>query len=138
MNRDPAAWARLGQAIKQARLALGLSQEQVAKRAGVSIASVHTVESGKVPRSRMPYTIGPLAHVLGWPPGAVDAVLSGQDPPGGWRDVPVQAQIDEARLGAIITSAMVRATEHATAAEIRAATQIAIEELRRQGLIAGA
>jgi hypothetical protein len=135
MNRDPKMWARLGQALKQRRLARGLSQGQVAEMADVSMASVQTAEAGKPPRSRMPYTIGPIARVLGWPPGAVDAVLGGAEPPGGWRDVPVQPQVDASRIEAIITNAMVRATEHATTAEIRAATRIAVEEMRRQGLI---
>jgi transcriptional regulator with XRE-family HTH domain len=135
MNRDPKMWARLGQALKQSRLARGLSQGQLAEMADVSTASVQTAEAGKAPRSRMPYTIGPVARVLGWPDGAIEAVLDGAEPPGGWRDVPAHPQIDAERLGAIITNAMVRATEHATAAEIRAATRIALEEMRRQGLI---
>jgi transcriptional regulator with XRE-family HTH domain len=135
MNRDPEAWARLGRALRQARLASGLSQDQVAEQAGVSTASIQTVEAGKVPKSRMPYTISPIARVLGWPPGAVDAVLEGAEPPGGWRDVSVQQQIDAECIAAAITNAMVRATEHATAAEIRDATRIALEELRRKGLI---
>jgi transcriptional regulator with XRE-family HTH domain len=135
MNRDPKAWARLGHALRQARLTGGLSQAEVAEQAAVSTASVQTAESGVVPKARMPYTLAPIARVLGWPPGAVEAVLNGAEPPGGWQDVPVQQQIDAEHLGSIITNAMVRATEHATAAEIRAATRIALDELRRQGLI---
>ena len=135
MNRDPKAWERLGKALRSGRERLGLTQQELASQADVSGRAVQTAELGKVPKARMPFTLAPIARVLGWPPGAIEAVLDGAEPPGGWRDVPAQPQIDAERLGAIITNAMVRATEHATAAEIRAATRIAVEEMRRQGLL---
>lgn len=135
LNRDPAAWARLGRLLRAARERQGMSQMGLAKTAEVSTKAVQDAEAGRVPKSRMPYTIGPVARVLGWPPGAIEAVLAGAEPPGGWRDVPVQPQIDAARFESIITNAMVRATEHTTAAEIREATRIALEEMRRHGLI---
>jgi transcriptional regulator with XRE-family HTH domain len=136
MNRDPNAWARLGRALRSAREHRGLTQQELGEMAGTSGRSVQDAEAGQVPKSRMPYTLGRIASALGWPEGAVTAVLDGEAPPGeGWRDVPVQPAIDEERLESIITNAMVRATEHATAAEIRAATKIALDELRRQGLL---
>ncbi|MEV5261791.1 helix-turn-helix domain-containing protein [Streptomyces anulatus] len=138
MNRDPQSWARLGHALRSAREARGCTQAELGELAGVSGRSVQDAEAGTVPKSRMPYTLGRIAAALGWPEGAVDAVLDGAAPPGeGWRDVPAdQGQIDAERLAGIMTNAMVRATEHATAAEIRAATKIALDELRKQGLIA--
>ncbi|MFF9639433.1 helix-turn-helix domain-containing protein [Streptomyces bacillaris] len=140
MDRDPHAWARLGRKLKQARLAQGLKQSDIADEAGVSLASVQSAEAGTVPKSRMPITLSPIAAALGWRPGSVDVVLQGGEPyldtsEPAWRDVPVQQQIDEERLAGIMTTAMVRATEHATAAEIRAATRIALDELRRQGYL---
>lgn len=135
MNRDPKAWARLGQALAHARQAQSLSQDEVAERASVSTASVQSAEAGKVPKSRMPYTVPAIAAALGWPDGAVDAVLNGEEPPGGWKDVSVQFVIDEEQFEAILTNAMVRATDNVTSAEIRAATKIALDELRRQGLL---
>jgi transcriptional regulator with XRE-family HTH domain len=137
MNRDPQAWARLGRALRTAREQRRLSQDELAERAGVSTASVQSLEAGTVPKSRMPITLAPVAQALGWPTGAAAAVLEGEAPPdSGWRDVPVaQHQLDEERVAGIMTNAMVRATEHATAAEIRAATKIALDELRRQGLL---
>ncbi len=137
MNRDPQSWARLGHALRSARDARGLTQAELGELAGVSGRSVQDAEAGTVPKSRMPYTLGRIAAALGWPEGAVDAVLDGAAPPGeGWRDVPVeQGQIDAEQLAGIMTNAMVRATEHATAAEIRAATKIALDELRKQGII---
>lgn len=135
MNRDPEAWARLGQALKQTREAAGLSQAELAERAGVSKASVSSAEAGAVPKARMPFTLGRIAAALGWPRGSIDAVLDGADPPGGWKDISVQGQLSAGHLEGILTSAMVRAMDGATGTEIRNATKIAMDELRRQGLI---
>lgn len=136
MNRDPAAWARLGRALRTAREHRGLTQQEVGELAGVSARSVQDAEGGAVPKARMPYTIGRIASALGWPEGGVDAVLEGEPPPGdGWQTASVQQQIGEEQLAGIITHAMVRATEHATTAEIREATRLALDELRRQGYL---
>ena len=62
-------------------------------------------------------------------------VLDGGEIPGGFVDVPVQQVIDEEQLGSILRDAMVRATDNATSAEIKAATKIALDEMRRHGLI---
>lgn len=86
-----------------------------------------------MPKSRMPYTLAPIAKSLGWPVGAVDSVLDGGEPPGGWRDV--QVQIDDDTIAGILTNAIVRATDNATAAEIRRATQLAMDDLRRHGFL---
>lgn len=136
MNRNPEAWARLGQFLLRARRTRRLSQAELADLAGVSTASVQSAEAGTVPKSRMPYTLPAIATALGWPPGTVEAVLDGGDSPdAGWRDISVQQQIDAEQLGGIMTNAMVRAMEGTPAAEIRAATQIALDELRRRGLL---
>lgn len=135
MNRDPQAWARLGQALTQARQAQGLSQAEVAARAKVSTASVQSAEYGTVPKSRMPVTLAPIAKSLGWPPGAIDSVLAGGEIPGRWTDTSVQQEVDEERLGEILTNSMVRHMEGATASEIKAATAAALDALRREGLI---
>jgi transcriptional regulator with XRE-family HTH domain len=137
MNRDPQAWARLGRALRTAREQRRLSQDELADLAGVSTGSVQSLESGTVPKARVPITLSPVAQALGWPAGAAAAVLEGEAPPDSeWRDAPVaQHQLNEEQVAGIMTNAMVRATEHATAAEIRAATKIALDELRRQGLL---
>lgn len=135
MNRDPQAWARLGQALASARRALGLTQEELATQAGVGLGSVKNAEAGTVPKSRMPYTIPAVAKALGWPDGAVDSVLDGGAPPGGWVDVSVQKHVDAERLEADLTHAYVRASDSATGAEIKAATKAALDVLRQHGLI---
>lgn len=136
MNRDPHAWARLGHALRAAREARGLTQPELGELAGVSGRSVQEVEAGTVPKARMPYTIGRIASALGWPEGAVAAVLEGAAPPGGdYQPVSVQAQVDEETAAGIITSALVHATDNVTPAEIREATRLALDALRRHGVI---
>lgn len=135
MNRDPKVWARLGQALASARRTLGLTQEELAQEAGVGLGSVKNAEAGSVPKARMPYTIPAIAKALGWPDGAVDHVLDGGAPPGGWSDVSVQKQISDERLEAEMTHAMVRAAGTATGTEIAAATKAALDVLRQHGLI---
>ena len=135
MNRDPHAWARLGQAFAVARKAQGLSQGALAELAGVSLGSVQNAEAGAMPKARMPQSIYPIAKALGWPDGAVDDVLDGGAPPGGWSDVSVQKQVDEARLEADLTHANVRVLGGASGAEIEAATKAALDVLRQHGLI---
>lgn len=137
MTRDPEAWARLGQALRTARTHRGLTLAELGDLAGVSARAVQDAEAGTVPKKRMPPTVSKIAAALGWPEGAAEATLEGEAPPdAGWQDVPVRAQqLREEAVAGIITNAMVRATDHATAAEIRAATKIALDELRKQGFI---
>ncbi|MFF3300923.1 helix-turn-helix domain-containing protein [Streptomyces sp. NPDC002908] len=141
MTPDPQAWARLGHLLKQARLAQGLKQSELAERAGVSTASVQSAEAGAVPKARMPTTLGPIATALSWPAGAIDRVLGGGNPSVAgkadeWRDASVQQQIDAEVASGIITNAMVRATSKTTSDEIKEATRLALDEFRRHGLIA--
>lgn len=134
MQRDPAAWSRLGEIIRDARSRRGLTQDELAARANVSSRSVQDAEAGRVPRGRMPYTLSPIARALDWPPGTIESVLDGNLPPG-WSDVPVQRLVDARTIGTAITNAMLKAADNVTAAEIRRATEIALDELREAGVI---
>lgn len=133
MNRDPDAWVRLGRALREARERKGLSQGEVAKLASVAIKSVQSAEAGTVPKSRMPQSLAPIAQAVGWPAGSVASVLAGGEPPGGW--LTVQIDLEDDQIRSIIANAMVRATSAATAEEIRNATQIAVDDLRRIGAL---
>ena len=135
MNRDAQAWTRLGKALQQARLAQGLDQKELAGRAGVSLSSVQNAEAGAVPKTRMPYTVPAIASALGWSTGTVESVLDGAEPPGGWQQVSVQPLVDAERMEGILTTAWVRATDDVTSAEIKNAVKIALDEMRRQGLL---
>lgn len=135
MIRDPQAWTRLSQALAAARKAQGFTQGELADRADVSLGAVQRAEAGTVPKARMPITLHPIARALGWPDGAVDAVLGGAEPPSEYVDVDVQALVDAERVETIISSAMVRSLKGVSSDEIRAATQTALDALRREGLL---
>ncbi|MFG2873335.1 helix-turn-helix domain-containing protein [Streptomyces sp. NPDC048338] len=134
MNRDPGAWARLGHALRAAREHRGLTQAELGALADVSARSVQDAEAGTVPKARMPYTLGRIASALEWPPGSIEDVLGGGGVPGGWAETSVQKQVDEERLGQILTSSMVHNIA-ATTEEIANATAAALDALRREGLI---
>jgi DNA-binding XRE family transcriptional regulator len=121
--------------MQQSRLAQGMDQKELAARAGVSLGSVQNAEAGAVPKARMPYTVPAIAAALGWPAGTVDAVLEGAEPPDGWQQVSVQPIVDAERLESIMTTAIVRAMDGATGAEIKQAVKNAMDELRRQGVL---
>ncbi|KAA6211748.1 helix-turn-helix domain-containing protein [Streptomyces filamentosus] len=134
MNRDPHAWARLGKAIASTRKATGMRQEDLATKAGVSLGSVQNAESGAPPKARMPQSLYPIVKALGLPDTWIDDVLDGK-PSGEWRDADVQGEVDKERLESDLTHALVRASDQATAAEIKAATKAALDVLRQHGLI---
>ncbi|MEU2510216.1 helix-turn-helix transcriptional regulator [Streptomyces sp. NPDC007863] len=135
MIRDPHAWARLGKGIATKRHARGLRQEDLAIQAGVSLGSVQNAESGQPPKARMPQSLPRIVKALGLPDTWIDDVLAGQEPAGEWRDVDVQAIVDEQRLEADLTSAFVRASDKATGPEIREGVKAALDVLRQHGLI---
>lgn len=135
MNRDPEVWARIGRAIASKRAAEGLRQEDLAAKAGVSHRSVQNAESGTPPKARLPQSLYPIVKALGFPDTWIDDVLEGKTPPGEWRDVDVQAVVDEERLEADLTNAFVRASDKATGPEIREGVKAAIDVLRQHGLI---
>ncbi|WP_226967102.1 helix-turn-helix domain-containing protein [Streptomyces phaeolivaceus] len=134
LNKDPEVWRRLGRALREARERRGWSQEELAAEAGVSKGAVQGAEAGRVPKTRMPQTLAPIARALGWPAGSVERVIAGGEPPGGWHDV--RAEIADEEVAAIMTNAMVRSIDGATGVEIRQATESALAELRRRGFLA--
>lgn len=77
-NRD---WGRLGAAVRSAREALGLSQEQLAAVAGVSRSTVQGLERGRVPKSEAPSSLPHIERALGWPAGTALEVAEGAEAP---------------------------------------------------------
>ncbi|MFB7938782.1 helix-turn-helix domain-containing protein [Streptomyces sp. NPDC056049] len=134
MNRDPHAWARLAKALGATRAAAGMRQEDLARKAGVSLGSVQNAESGIPPKARMPQSLYPIVRALGLPDTWIDDTLEGESSDG-WRDVDVQSVVDEERLEADLTSAFVRASDKATGPEIREGVKAALDVLRQHGLI---
>ncbi|MEU2867774.1 helix-turn-helix domain-containing protein [Streptomyces olivoreticuli] len=81
MNELTHDWKRLGVAIRRERERQGLSQAELAERAGVSVGSVKNAETGSAPKRRKPYTLALIETALGWESGAVDSILEGQPRP---------------------------------------------------------
>ncbi|MEU5417730.1 helix-turn-helix transcriptional regulator [Streptomyces sp. NPDC020667] len=81
MNELTHDWKRLGVAIRRERERQGLSQAELAERAGVSVGSVKNAETGPAPKRRRPYTLALIETALGWESGAVDSILEGQTRP---------------------------------------------------------
>lgn len=78
MDRD---WTRLGRAIQKARRALGLSQLELAARAGVSRSTIQYLERGRTPQGRPPTSLPAIERALGWPPDTALPVTEGADAP---------------------------------------------------------
>jgi transcriptional regulator with XRE-family HTH domain len=82
MNMD---WKRLSGAVRAARSARGLSQEEFAEAAGISKSSLQTIERGNE-FTRIPGSVYKIeAYLDEWPQGTAERILAGGDPPSGVR-----------------------------------------------------
>jgi len=73
-------WQRVGDAVKDRRLALGWTQQEAADRSGVSLATWRLVESAGRERFQE-LTLRGLVRGLGWPVGAIERLRAGGAPP---------------------------------------------------------
>ena len=78
---SPEAWARVGHAVKDRRLALGWTQQEAADRSGLSLATWRLIELGGRERYQE-LTLRGLARGLGWPVDAVERLRQGGQAPG--------------------------------------------------------
>lgn len=76
-TNDGDAWFRLGRLAYARRVELGLTQQQVADRAKVSINTVGRLESG-TPSTRRPASWPKLEAVLEWPQGFFEDFVNGK------------------------------------------------------------
>lgn len=72
-------WTRLADYVRAARTALGLTQRELAAKAGIGFTTVQLLESA-APRTRLPDTIPAVEAALGWAPGSARSVLLGGEP----------------------------------------------------------
>jgi transcriptional regulator with XRE-family HTH domain len=70
-------WAAVRAAVRERRLALGLSVAEMARRAGMSETTIRSI--GVRPNRR--YILYAVDRVLGWPRGHLIGVLTGEPPP---------------------------------------------------------
>lgn len=71
------SWARLGDAIRRRRVALRLTQEDLADKAGVSVNTIRNLEQGRRARE---LTLPRITDALGWVGGSYFLILDGGDP----------------------------------------------------------
>lgn len=79
MKLKDADWTRLADFARAARLALGLTQAELAAKAGIGFTTIQLLERGTA-RTRLPDTIPAVEAALGWAPGSARAVLGGGVP----------------------------------------------------------
>lgn len=72
------AWRALGRAVKARRVALRMSQDDLAEKAGVGVNTVSNIEKGSGPRRDL--TLAAIEDALGWQPGSYLLVLDGGVP----------------------------------------------------------
>ena len=70
---------RLGQAVRAARLAAGMTQSEAAEQAGMSLMTWGSVE--RATRHPTPITLARLDWVLGWDAETASQVMAGSEPP---------------------------------------------------------
>lgn len=79
-DRTTLQWAKLAQAVRDAREARGLTQVALAELAGVSEGSIQNLEDVDRRPSRMPQSLAKVEPHLGWAAGSGQAILRGGDP----------------------------------------------------------
>lgn len=72
-------WERLAQFVRARQVFLGLTQSDLAAKAGVSPGVITDLESGRS-RGRYPHKLPLVEAALGWQPGSCANVLKGDDP----------------------------------------------------------
>ncbi|WP_411102474.1 helix-turn-helix domain-containing protein [Streptomyces sp. cmx-4-9] len=69
-------WKTVAAALKASRLAMGLSQEELAERSGTSRSTIQNLEGGHQ-RRRISRKTHEITGILGWPDGYIDQILAG-------------------------------------------------------------
>lgn len=71
------AWKRLGQAVRRRRVALGLTQQELADAASLGVNTITNIENGSRARE---LNLGRVNRALGWMEGSWQMILEGGDP----------------------------------------------------------
>lgn len=70
-------WVRLGDAVRDRRVELGMTQEDLADAAGIATGTVRNLENGNRVRD---LTLPKINRALGWTEGSYKLVFDGQPP----------------------------------------------------------
>lgn len=121
----------LGRTIRDARAQLGMTQEQLAERAGISRATLQNIERDGRGRDT---TIAKLEKALGLPPGSAVKAAKGLQPlPGMHPAAQVGGRVSADTIERALDKAMV-AVSSMTGPEMREMKQRFLEELQAEGV----
>lgn len=128
---------RLAQAIRQARQAAGMTQVDLANKAGIAEGSVQNLESGRT-RNRIPQSLAKVEAALGWAVGSGVSILRGAagpvtvEPIGGGQMI---ARIPAGEAEGAVKDALLAVADNLTAREIRELSAAIVEELKGRGIL---
>ncbi|KQW11414.1 helix-turn-helix transcriptional regulator [Streptomyces sp. Root369] len=134
MERD---WVALAKAIRRAREAAGMTQADLAEKAGIAVGSVQNLEAGRA-RNRIPQSLAKVESALGWAVGSGVTILQGlagpvtMEPIGGGRAI---ARIPADEAEGAVKDALLAVADNLTAREIRELAKAITDELKGRGLL---
>ncbi|MEU8209998.1 helix-turn-helix transcriptional regulator [Micromonospora sp. NPDC049044] len=76
-------WQAVASAINGRMADLPLSQQELAERSKVSVATLRELQKATATRKRSARTLAAISQALGWPDDYLRAVLTGSTPPDG-------------------------------------------------------
>lgn len=76
---DATQWAAVGSAVRERMTALGVTEDELARKTALSPATIRGVLRGAGRRQR--WTLHELSKALDWPSGHLVAVAEGRTPP---------------------------------------------------------
>lgn len=124
MTSEQATKRRIGELVTEATAELGLSRNELAKRAGVAVGTLYMLEAGKSwPQSA---TRRKITDALGWRPRAVQQLLDSERDPAGITLDDVRADAWDARPTPISDI-----TDEALLAELTMRMQLKNQQLRK-------
>ncbi len=71
-------WAAVGEAVSRRMREREISQQQLAKRSGVSPATIRLIQRHPGDHRHAARTLEAVSRALDWPPGYLDTVLTGR------------------------------------------------------------
>jgi DNA-binding Xre family transcriptional regulator len=95
-------WRAVAQALNARMAARRVGQQELADRAGVSVATLRVLQRGTGDRRVQDATLGAVSRALDWPAGYLLAVLVGRTLPAGTVDASPVAPAGQAEIIAIL------------------------------------
>ncbi|MET9302320.1 helix-turn-helix transcriptional regulator [Micromonospora aurantiaca] len=76
-------WQAVASAMNSRMTELPMTQQELAERSKVSVATLRELQHATATRKRSARTLAAISEALGWPDDYLRAVLTGATPPGG-------------------------------------------------------